>query len=66
MTKTKTVEGMAGNGYVARRELLTVRVTVDEHGESMSISDDQSIILHVPLEPLKGMIQPAGDWGQNK
>lgn len=62
MTKTKDVKGIMwhnknGNMY-ARPATITVRVTSDEHGKSLSLADErEGVQLLVPLEPLADMLE---------
>lgn len=62
MTKTKDVEGIVwhdknGNLY-ARPATITVRVTADEHGKSLSLTDEhKGVQIVVPLEPLADMLE---------
>ena len=57
MTKKCIVEGFRWTSTKAQRVPLVVRVTVDKRGKSLSISDDETIMLHIPLEPLSGLIK---------
>ena len=62
MTKTKTVTGLIINGLSMRAAKITCRVTVDSRGKSLSLSDDDKIMLQIPLEAVADMIKPAGEW----
>ena len=62
MTKEKIVEGLMSDGYKIKPKKITLRVTVDEFGKSLSLSDDETIMLHIGLEAVKDIIAPVGDW----
>lgn len=57
-TRYKVVNGgFMINGRIYNRP-ISVRVTKDSHGESMSLSDDENeIMLHIPLEAVRDMLQ---------
>ena len=57
-TRYKVVSGgFMINGRIYNRP-ISVRVTKDKHGESMSLSDDDNeIMLHIPLEAVRDMLQ---------
>lgn len=57
-TRYKVVRGgFMVNGRIYNRP-ISVRVTKDRHGESMSLSDDENeIMLHIPLEAVRDMLQ---------
>ena len=60
-TEIKTIKGFAGGkitGYMPEKKNVTVRFTSDEYGEIMSIEDGE-IMLGVPFEPVKKMIEKA-------
>ena len=60
-TEIKTIKGFAGGtrtGYMPEKNNVTVRFTSDEYGETMSIEDGE-IMLGVPFEPIKKMIEKA-------
>ena len=60
-TEIKTITGFAGGkrtGYMPEKKNVTVRFTSDEYGETMSIEDGE-IMLGVPFEPIKKMIEKA-------
>jgi hypothetical protein len=60
-TEIKTIKGFAGGkrtGYMPEKKNVTVRFTSDEYGETMSIEDGE-IMLGVPFEPIKKMIEKA-------
>lgn len=52
-TSEKKVMGMMGDGYSIKPMMLTVRITADERGKSLSLSDDKSVILMIPLEAIE-------------
>ena len=62
MTKTKDVQGVVwkdhwGNMY-RRPATITVRVTSDEQGKSLSLTDERKgVQIVVPLEPLADMLE---------
>lgn len=54
----KTVEGMVVTPLGMRKTTLTVRVSDDELGQTISISDeDAGCMMAVPIEPLKNLIK---------
>lgn len=61
MTRTKDVKGLIVNGvppFVPMRSTLTVRVTADEVGETLSIADESAgIMLMIPVEQVKDMVK---------
>lgn len=62
MTKTKDVQGhtwkTADVGLFVIPRTITVRVSSDEIGKSLSLTDDlEGIQLVVPLEPLADMLE---------
>lgn len=64
MTKVRTVDGgICRNGIVNFTD-ITVRVTVDAMGKSLSLSDDETVLLEVPLEGLEDMI--VSGWDNEK
>lgn len=64
MTKVRTVDGgICRNGIVKFTD-TTVRVTVDAMGKSLSLSDDETVLLEVPLEGLEDMI--VSGWDNEK
>ena len=62
MTKEKTVNGLKSNGFYIKCKQITLRVTIDENGKSLSLSDDQKVMLMIPLEAVKDIIVPVGSW----
>lgn len=54
----KTVEGMVVTPIGVRMATLTVRVSDDELGQTISISDeDAGCMMAVPIEPLQKLIK---------
>ena len=64
MTKEKTVKGVVFHEgqqrCVVSVQNITLRVTVDGVGASLSLSDDKTIMLEIPLEDVSGIITPVG------
>lgn len=62
ITRLKIVNGAAIlDGKIFRRPIV-VRVTKDKHGESISLSDDEhEIMLHIPGEAVRDMLQIVDD-----
>lgn len=61
-TIEKQVDGVKFDHKGIRKELITVRLTVDKRGgqvleNSLSFSDDKTVMLSVPLEELSEMIK---------
>lgn len=58
MTRLKDVDGLVfANGKI-RSATVTVRVTKDSRGESISLSDEhRGIMLFIPVEKVKDMIE---------
>lgn len=62
MTKTKDVQGLhfTRNAFVPC--MITVRVTSDEHGKSLSLADEKlGVMLEIPLEPLEDVLKVEGE-----
>lgn len=62
MTKDKFIQGqtwkMADVGPVGMPRLILVRVTSDENGKSLSLTDElEGVQLRVPIEPLADMLE---------
>lgn len=62
MTKTKDVESIVWHyesvSMYSRHATITVRVTSDEHGKSLSLTDERECVqIVVPLEPLADMLE---------
>ena len=60
MTRTKDVNGMMSTVYrpIPIPTKVTVRITSDEHGETLSLSDDKAeIMLIIPIEPVNDLIK---------
>lgn len=60
MTKIKTINGTIYDMQSYKSADITVRVTYDKIGKTLSLSDDESIMLCVPMEGLEGILVP--DW----
>ena len=58
MTRLKDVDGLVfANGKI-RSTTVTIRVTKDHRGESLSLSDEHwGIMLLIPVEKVKDMIE---------
>lgn len=59
MTKLEFVDGIFYDYEGMKRCEITVRVTVDEKGASISFSDDRKVMLHVPVEPIRSLLEFA-------
>ena len=57
MYKEKQVDGMKFDAKGMRKLAITVRMTVDEHGQSISFSDDEEVLLMIPLESVSDLIK---------
>lgn len=60
-TEIKQIKGFAGGektGYMPEPKKITVRFTSDRYGETISVEDGE-IMLGVPYEPVKKMIEKA-------
>ena len=64
MTKVRTVDGVICTNNTFKFSDITVRVTVDAMGKSLSLSDDKTVLLEVPLEWLEDMI--VSGWDNEK
>ena len=64
MTKVRTVVGAIAWDNIVKFTDITVRVTVDAVGKSLSLSDDKTVLLEVPLEGLDDMI--VSGWDNEK
>lgn len=60
MTKLATINGTIYDMKSYKNAEITVRVTYDKVGKTLSLSDDKSIMLCVPMEGLEGIVVP--DW----
>ena len=60
MTKIKTINGTIYDMKSYKSADITVRVTYDKIGKTLSLSDDKNIMLCVPMEGLEGILVP--DW----
>lgn len=61
-TASKRVRGMVFDGEGLRKATLTIRFTSDKYGESVSIADDKTIMLQVPFEDVKMVMERARDY----
>lgn len=61
MTKTRTINGLVITIEKEMRVVggrITVRVTKYEHGQSISLADEQhGIMLEIPVEPVADMLE---------
>ena len=62
MTKTRTIDGLVsvlekkGIRFISRR--ITVRVTRDKHGQSLSLADETNgVMFEIPVEPVADLIE---------
>lgn len=51
-TTEQRVKGLISDGYNIKGTDITVRITSDEMGKSLSLSDDDKILLMIPLDPV--------------
>ena len=68
MMRIKTVDGCRSNGNQIWPERIVVRVTVDEHGKTLSLSNDRDVMLTVPMEGLEDLVRSGWEHrneGQN-
>lgn len=62
MTKAKTVNGLIfvqeKKGVRMIKGLITVRATRDEHGQSISLTDEKNgVMFEIPVEPVADFIE---------
>ena len=58
MYKERKVRGMLSDGQDMKMADITLRVTVDRVGKSLSLtSEDDSIMLLIPLEPVQDLVR---------
>lgn len=55
-TRMKTVKGMAFSWFGGEAAEIDVRVTVDEHGASLSLAHGSTMFL-IPLESVSDMVK---------
>lgn len=55
----REVPGMVSTNKYMRMQALTVRITSDKAGQSISISDDRDVMLHVRLEDIADGLREA-------
>lgn len=61
MTKFREINGMIVTPVGIRFGTVTLRVTKDNLGQSMSLADDKSgIMLQIPIEPVADLIELKG------
>lgn len=61
MTKFREVNGMIVTPVSLRFGTVTLRVTKDNLGQSMSLADDKGgIMLQIPIEPVADLIELKG------
>lgn len=67
MTKVREVLGIRSNGHQIWPEKITVRVTVDEHGKSLTLSNDRDTMFQVAMEGLEDLVRSGWEHheGQN-
>ena len=51
-TQWRTISGMITTGQYMRVQAITVRLTKDEKGIGLSLSDDKTTQIYIPLEPI--------------
>lgn len=57
MMKLREVNGLESVGHGLRQAIITVRVTADERGKSLSLADDRrGIMLMIPVEPVEDLL----------
>ena len=60
-TKIRTVDGMIALNNKAAFVPITLRVTRDEMGQSISLADDKhGFLLEIPVEPVMDLIEVKG------
>lgn len=52
-TTAKMVKGMQTDGDSFLVRDIVVRITKDEHGITLSLSNEEDVMLIIPLEPVK-------------
>lgn len=57
MTVERKVDGAGSNGRQVWKQKVYVRVTSDEYGATLSLSDDTSVMLIIPLESVKDLLE---------
>lgn len=56
-TTAKMVKGMQTDGDRIFVRDIVVRITKDEHGITLSLSNEEDVMLIIPLEPVKGRLK---------
>lgn len=51
-TSEHRIQGAQSNGYTITPKELTVRITSDASGKTMSISNEEDIMMMIPMEPI--------------
>lgn len=51
-TQWRTIAGMITTEKFMRVQSITVRITKDDHGMGLSLSDDRTTQIYIPLEPI--------------
>lgn len=59
MFKMKTVNGLTMDKDGIFRDKISVRVTVDEKGASISFSNDRAVLFQAPVEPIRSLLEFA-------
>ena len=60
MTIERAVKGLVfgGKGLMKARNIF-VRITADDMGKTLSLSDDQNVMLLIPIEPIEKELKSA-------
>lgn len=58
--KNRTINGIVSDGNKFFETPITVRVTADHIGKSISLSVDGLIMLQIPVEPVSDILDIAG------
>lgn len=56
MTKYAEARGLVFDGKKFKPETVTVRVTADSNGKSISFSDDKSVMIHVAIKDIEDLL----------
>lgn len=56
-TTTHEVIGMETDGDVSEMKTITVRITADGAGKSLSLSNEDDCMLCIPLEPIEDRLK---------
>lgn len=60
MTKEKKLVGIKSDGINTELAKITVRVTKDEDGATISLSDDKTMLFNVSLRDLRNWLREIG------